>query len=125
MGSEFGQFRECACRRGSFQLWHPAVVDVVCAIGCSASRGGIRWTKYPGNSCLGWLFRPLGLHPPNPSVMKDGAACRMWFSSGDRTSIWIDNATSMDGLRRTQHPRECSSRCQSYGSSSEHSCGHP
>ena len=88
-----------------FKLWYSGRADVFGGIGFATSADGMAWVKYRGAGSL-----PVAVvnHGPagsadsfaagDPSVLKDGATWKMWYTGDDSSKKRIAYATSADGI---------------------------
>jgi predicted GH43/DUF377 family glycosyl hydrolase len=88
-----------------YRMWYSGRAGVFGAIGYATSMDGSSWVKYPGSGQL-----PLAVltHGPagsadsfsaaDPSVLKDGATWKMWYTGDDSSKKRVAYATSTDGI---------------------------
>jgi predicted GH43/DUF377 family glycosyl hydrolase len=90
-----------------YKMWYAGRGDVFGAIGYATSADGVSWTKHddpataaPADPVLehGLAGSADSFAAADPSVMKDGATWKMWYTGDDSSKKRIAYATAPDGI---------------------------
>jgi len=89
----------------TYKMWYSGNDGVSWRIGYAISSDGITWEKSPANPVfnLGLGGSWDSLHVAYPTVTKDGATYKMWYSGHDGYRWKTGYATSTDGVTWTRH----------------------
>jgi predicted GH43/DUF377 family glycosyl hydrolase len=88
-----------------YRMYYSGAADAFVGIGYATSADGLTWTKFPGP---GPNPLPVLTHGPpgsadsfgaaDPTVLKEGATWKMWYTGDDSSKKRIAYATSQDGV---------------------------
>jgi predicted GH43/DUF377 family glycosyl hydrolase len=87
-----------------YKMYYSGLGEVFGAIGYATSTDGVNWTKHADGGVPGPVLdhgRPGSADAfgaGDPSVMKDGATWKMWYTGDDSSKRRIAYATSSDGI---------------------------
>jgi predicted GH43/DUF377 family glycosyl hydrolase len=86
-----------------YRMYYAGKGDVFGAIGYATSTDGITWTKHAGPVLdHGAAGSPDSFAAADPSVLKDGATYKLWYTGDDSSKKRIAYATSLDGITWTK-----------------------
>jgi predicted GH43/DUF377 family glycosyl hydrolase len=86
-----------------YRMYYAGKGNVFGAIGYATSQDGITWTKHAGAVLdHGAAGSPDSFAASDPSVLKDGATWKLWYTGDDSSKKRIAYATSPDGITWTK-----------------------
>ena len=94
-----------------YRMWYAGQGTVYGAIGLATSADGVTWTKYD-DAATAAAADPVLTHGQagaadsfsagDPTVLKDGATWKLWYTGDDSSKKRIAYATSLDGVHWTK-----------------------